>query len=325
MNAQSMNDLLHIRKMSDVLPPDFVIHGCLGKGANNKALHVTWNGQERVLRAPRRKSDTQQRGSSKWEYMYTQRASDLQVSPTLYDAWYLRHAHGEWASGLYFLMEYFPYSLSYLFEHSSKWESVMQHRDAIGECLISLLEKLAKDTLFAYDLKPQNVVLRYDVVQECYVVRIIDFGCDFCEWGSNDIRLKVDHQSPIIDLVRRTLFLETKQAAAEGGGAGGAHERLTHILFATMLVQMSCTTSRELDKRKAQNRMSRTIRDSINPIQRRCNQFVCSMQGRHMSLLRMVLRHDEVRGLLQHYHGRRNAGTRRSIRFAVGDVERVGE
>jgi len=313
-----MSDLKHIKTMNDVLPSDFVIHGCLGKGANNKALHVTWNGEERVLRVPRRKSDTRQRGSSKWEYVYTRRASELQVSPTLYDAWYLRHAHGPWASGLYFVMEYFPRNLGRLFKRSEEWKCVIAHREGIGASLVSMLERLSSDMLFNYDLKPQNIVLRYDEAEKCYAVRIIDFGCDFCEWSNADVRSSVDHKSPIIDLIARTLLTE--------GGQDVNNERLKHILFATMLVQMSCTTSRELENDKTRNRMSRTIRVDINPIQDKCKEFVRGMQGRNMNLLRMVIRHDDVRGLLEHYHGRRNAGTRRTIRFAVGDdVHCVGE
>ena len=38
-------------------------------------------------------------------------------------------------------------------------------------------------------------------------------------------------------------------------------------------------------------------------------------------VVREVLRVDEVRGVLHHYHGRRYAGTRRTLRLARG-VER---
>ena len=49
--------------------------------------------------------------------------------------------------------------------------------------------------------------------------------------------------------------------------------------------------------------------------------LIRSMQGRNVALLREVLRTDEVRGVLRHYHGRRDAGTKRTLRFAEG-VER---
>ena len=58
-------------KVSEVLPKDFELHEELGKGSNNKVFRVTWNGDEVILRTPRRQSDTQQRGSAKWEYLHT--------------------------------------------------------------------------------------------------------------------------------------------------------------------------------------------------------------------------------------------------------------
>eukprot|EP00966_Prymnesium_polylepis_P039862 925421-Prymnesium_polylepis.1 len=92
-------------KVSDVLPKDFKIHEELGKGSNNKVFRVTWNGDEVILRTPRRRSDTQQRGSAKWEYLHTLCASNIGVAPKLRKAWFSRHTeqHDEvnWPSGLY--------------------------------------------------------------------------------------------------------------------------------------------------------------------------------------------------------------------------------
>ena len=64
-----------------VLPDDVSVGDELGKGTNNKVLRCMWKGERCVLRVPRRRSDTQQRGSAAWELRHTLRASELAVGP----------------------------------------------------------------------------------------------------------------------------------------------------------------------------------------------------------------------------------------------------
>jgi len=366
-----------IRHMSDVLPPDFAIHKVLGVGANNRALRVQWDGAVRVLRVPRRSSDTRQRGNAKWEFAHTARASMLKCAPTLYRGWYLRHAEGaKWPSGLYLLMEYFAHDLDKVFHDKSMWDRALAHRANIGRGIVDALTKLSSDELLVYDLKPSNVVLSFDDDDDDeeedddddggggasdgarptrhaqrraratktnargaaandrrrrsgsgsgsgVTVRIIDFGRDFCEWGGN--KTERDRSTPIIDILRRTIVAEGVNASGNAAlvtptkGSSYVDDRLQHALFATMLVNLAATTTRHLYQARKRTRMPKELRQDINPVAPSCHSFLSSMQGRNVRLLRLALRYDEVRGVLEHYHGRRNAGTRRTLQFASGE------
>ena len=291
------------RRTVDALPADFKVHHELGKGSNNRALRVTWKGHDRILRVPRRHSDTQQRGNAKWEFLHTARASQLGAAPALYDAWYCRHAEGEWPSGLYLVMEYFPHDLERLLEHDSPL--VLTHKAALGTAIVRTLEVLAHDRMFVYDLKPSNVVVRLEA-SATPTVRIIDFGRDFCEWkdASRDDD-ELDVNTPTIDMLARLVK----------GNAALVH----HILFATMVVQLSATTSRRLYEDRRQHRLCRAERLDINPIVPYAVRLLESMQGCNLRRVRTLLRTDNVRGVLRHYHGRRNAGTRRTLAYARGE------
>jgi len=413
--------LPYVSDVRAMLPPDFEIHEQLGKGSFNTAHRVRWGGHMRVLRMPRSHSDTRQRGSAKWEFGATHRASQLGCAPTLHAAWYCRHADLDWPAGLYMVMEYFPLNLEHLLEDHSA--DAVRHADAIGDAVVSVLSTLATERLFVYDLKPSNVVVRFDVeevstapansaagataskansqpiskaaakrkkkqraaqptVRTVVTVRIIDYGRDFCEWSGLGATAEPDLSTPVTDMLCKLFHREEegdKDGGRDGGSEaressrkdrrkkGGAEEaretttvppipplpsnpsslhpshpsrppsfallslpaalalpaptqlRVSHVLFATMLVQLACTTTRALYDDRHSHKMSAPERAQVNPLAPKCRQFLDSMQGRHIRMLRAVLRHDEVRGVMQHYHGRRNGGTRRTLLFARGE------
>lgn len=287
-------------RVSDMLPTDFKVHHKIGKGSNNSALSVTWEGELRVLRIPRRKSDTQQRGSSKWEYLHTARASQLGVGPKVYAAWHSRHAEEHWPSGLYMVMEHFPHDLEQVMEKER--QKAVEHKEAIGTSIVHALTTLADDNMFVYDLKPSNIVLRFD--HEGVVAKIIDYGRDFCEWRTDETDKEIDSNAPIIGMLSKIVE---------------SNKLIQHILFASMLVQLSSTTSRSLYEDRRSNKMSAEERKGVNPVAPFATRLLDSMQGRNVQLMRIVLRMDDVRGVLRHYHGRRNAGTRRTICFAKAE------
>jgi len=355
-----------VDRTTDILPDDFTIYKVLGVGANNRALKVQWGGVVRVLRVPRRTSDTRQRGSAKWEFAHTARASALECAPKLYRGWYMRHAENDmWPSGLYFLMEYFECDLQKVFRNESMWDRALKYKEDIAQSIVHILETLSNDELIVYDLKPANVVLRFNDVEEgdddcdtsqharattrsskdCLrraghkddntrtkhevspvTVRIIDYGRDFCEWGKDSMEL--DRSTPIIELLGRAIAAQNENMKLENTNepidatckthTGASNTRLRHILFATMLVNLAATTTRFLYHERRRTRMNKELRHSINPIAGSCSALVASMQGCNVNLLRLALRHDEVRGVLEHYHGRRCAGTKRTLRFALG-------
>ena len=289
--------------VSDRLTKDFDIIKELGKGSNNKVFRIRWNGKTRVLRAPRRCSDTQQTGNREWEYAHTQRASDREIAPLLVDSWYARHADNNWPSGLYLVLENFPYDLSNVLDDSDLRGLLSERWQETSSGIVNLLERLAEDKMLLFDLKPCNIVL--DLENNAHVkVRMIDFGRDFCEWKSVDKCL--DENTPTIDYIIRTLEHEGRYSDA----------LLKHILFAVMLVQLSATTCRRLYMDRHNHRLGKEDRADFNLFSLPTSEFLDSMQGQNIKLLRKILRTDPIRGVLRHYHGRRNAGTRRTLRFA---------
>jgi hypothetical protein len=271
----------------------------LGKGSNNRVVEATWNGKACAVRMPRRRSDTQQKGSATWEFRHTLRASQLGAAPAIYAAWYAKHATGDFPSGLYLVTECFPHDYEELLRSRSRREYAVGQREGIAEAVTASLSKLASADMFLYDLKPSNLVL--DTQGGDVAVKIIDFGRDFCEWGFTKQK---DAFSPVIDMVDRLV---------EGDG-----ERRRHVLFASMLVQLAATTTHQLREDRHDHRMSREQRKEVNGIACAAGRLLDTMQGRNLRVLREVLRSDQVRGVLAHYHGRRNSGTRRTLRLARG-------
>ena len=93
---------------------------------------------------------------------------------------------------------------------------------------------------------------------------------------------------------------------------------VSHVLFAAMLVQLAATTTHRIYRDRHNHRMGAEERAAANPVAPLATQLLDGMQARNVALVREVLRVDDVRGVLRHYHGRRNAGTHRTLAFARG-------
>lgn len=280
----------------------------LGKGSNNKALEATYNGASVVLRAPRRRSDTQQRTSALWEFRQTLKAAQLGVSPKLIDACYARHAQGPWTSGLYLVMERFDTDLDEAIRSQASLRSQLLAEDGllmqrVSEQIVSGLAKLASVNFLVFDLKPSNVVLR--VKDGGAEARIVDFGKDFCEWHTKED--DPDARTPVITGLQCAIARTT----SHNTGA-----LLKHILFSVMLVQLASVNTFQLHEDRHRHRLSASERRVLNKFAVFARTLIDSMRASHVGLLRRTLRTDEVRGVLQHYLGRRNAGTRRVLRYA---------
>ena len=289
------------------IPADMVVRRELGKGSNNKVFAATWKDEEVILRAPRRRSDTQQRSSAVWEFRHTLKASQLGVGPLVYDAWCAKHAKDEWPSGLYVITERLDCDLhTALCDDPGMRTLARTHVDALGTALVGCLQKLAENLVFVYDLKPSNVMVR---LRDDHVdVRVIDFGRDFCEWAGCE--QDPDSRTPLVDMLRKRLVARD--------GAQYDSKLVPHVLFATMLIVLAATTTHVLYEDRDEHRLPAAERAQLNPVAAHARRFLASMQGRNLALVREVLRTDEVRGVLRHYHGRRNAGTKRTLRYAQG-------
>lgn len=302
MNAKSI-ELADVTVARTKIPDTMVIGGELGKGTNNKVYKCTYMGKRCVLRAPRRRSDTQQRGSAIWELRHTLRASELKVGPTVLVAWYARHATREWPSGLYIIMERYDDDLeTILCERADTRDVTIENRERIGAAIVSCLSTLASERIFVYDLKPSNIVLR-TVADDDVDVRIIDFGRDFCEWPG--CLTDPSSNTPHVDMLSRRVDDPTGK-------------QLEHVLFSTMMVVLSATTTTSLYQTRERHRMNATARAAIHPIAPLVQRLLGGMQGRNIALVRSVLRMDEVRGVLRHYHTRRNSGTHITFAYARG-------
>ena len=293
---------LKLFKNKTVLSKSLIVHkDLLGKGSNNKVFPALWKDEAVAFRMPRRQSDTQQKGSAKWEFIHTLKASQLGIAPKIYDAWYAKHASLQYPSGLYFVTEIFDADFEDMLLSKSKRETVIQNSDQIATSIFHCLKTLAENDILLYDLKPSNIVIDLNT----FSAKIIDFGKDFCEFRNTK---QPDSNTPIIDYlfnIVSSMNIERKKEFYE------------HILLAAMLVQLSATTSNFLYKDRHQHRMNEEERIQINGITRLTNRFVRDMQLRSLHVLRKILRQDNLKSVLQHYHGRRYCGTRRILRMAT--------
>ena len=299
-------DLSEITVKRTKLPEDLEIHEERGMGTNNRVFNATYKGEDVVFRTPRRRSDTQQRGSAQWEFQHMSMASRWNVGPKIHHAWYACHATREWTSGLYVVMERFDYDMeTVLCEDRDVIPEMLRCTSAVGLEVVRCLETLARNHMFVYDLKPSNIVVRFHSEDDGVDVRVIDFGRDFCECS-------VAHptqSSPNIDMLRRRIANENE---------ANVDERISHILFTVMMIILSATTTRCLYEDRGHHRLSESERRDVHPLCAKVCELLQSLCGRDIRLVRELLRMDEVRGVLRHYHGRRNSGTGRTMRFACG-------
>jgi len=288
----------------------------LGKGSNNRVFSARMEGEkeELVFRVPRRRSDTQERGSAVWEFRHTARASELGCCPPLKKCWISKHSNGEWPSGLYMVCKRYKYDLDkFLSGKKELTEMASEKRDKIGEQISEKLSLLANDSLFVFDLKPSNLVI--EVGEDGKPdVRIIDFGKDFCEWGVK--HEDVTSSSPHITMVRRRV-----QAEYQSLGEEEREEVVSHIIFACMLVVIAATTTITIYEDRDKHKLDKEGRKKLNPVSPLAKKLLDSMTNKNLSLLMELMRMDDVRGVFKHYHGRSWSGTRRTFRLAKG-VER---
>ena len=274
-----------------------------------------------MLRAPRRRSDTQQWGSALWEFRQTLRAAQLGVAPAVHHACYARHAAGEWTSGLYLVMDRYQCTLEEaICNDGNRREALLRDDGALAKRIaaqiVDGLVKLADDLMFVYDLKPSNIVVYVDVQKDDVRARIVDFGRDFCEWDTR--RCDPTARTPILTGLRTLVEGREKARAERGETPCDVDAIVRHVLFATMLVQLASTSTYNLYEDRDRHRLGAPERATANLFAPYARKLLDSMQGGNIALVRWVLRCDDVRGVMRHYHGRRNSGTARCLSLARG-------
>ena len=290
----------------------------LGCGANNRVFEIEWSGEQRALRVPRRKSETQHADAARIEARYTIMAANAGVAPKLHAIWYARHARARFPSGLYLVTDLYERTLDDAMIQDETREVYLENVEEIGNQILSHISALARNRLLCTDLKPTNVLVSGlddddddddDDAERSVDVKLIDFGREFCEHASDAI----DRRAPTIDFL--TALVKSKEPDLSSEEHAAVVE---HVLFALMLVTFSAVTTKSLHADRHQHRLSKSMRARVHPLSARCSKYLAGLQGKHRAYLRAVMRTDEVRDVLSHYHGRRNAGTRRTLRYAVG-------
>jgi hypothetical protein len=110
----------------------------------------------------------------------------------------------------------------------------------------------------------------------------------------------------------------TKRENQRGARGGDVESIIKHVLFAVMLIQLASTTTNNLYEDRDHHRMGEKERAIANIFVPYARSLLDSMQGGNIALVRWVLRNDDVRGVMRHYHGRRSSGTGRTMDLARG-------
>ena len=290
------------------LPPTITIADEIGRGSNNRVYRGFFKGEQPVtIRLPRRKSDTERAGYASWEFRHTLLASQLGVAPLLYDSWYVRHAKNEQRSGLHMIQEYFPCDMMNAFDEFQ--DEVIEKRESISSMLNAHITKLANAEMLCYDLKPSNIVMRLD---DHLDLKFIDFGREFCEYGTNNGNDESNHRTPVTNVARA---MARKYAGKHKFKEVDVYRQL---LFALMTVILSAVTTHTIHEHRAVLKASAHIRSQLNCIKDVANEFLDTTRGDFIRMLKEMLRQDDIKSLLRHYLSRRNAGTRRVLRLARG-------
>ena len=306
------------------VPADITVGACIGKGSNNRVFRATLasaggEGHDVAFRVPRRGSDTQQGGSAFWERTCMLRASELGVHPHVHKAWTAKHAHKEWPSGLYTVCDMYDHDLEdVIYDEDLRADFGLRGgSDNVAQGIFRCLQTLAGESMFLFDLKASNIVLRKDS-EGAIDVRILDFGTDFCEWTPPPHVGHMEEMRPrshVISVVRQAI--RDRACTSSGRPSEDEDALCAHILLAVMLVITSATISFNLYHDRREHKMSQAVRVQANPMLALTRDYVASMRGMDVRILKRVLREDAVRGVLRHYHGRRNSGTRRTLMFAT--------
>lgn len=276
----------------------------LGKGSNNAVyLYKTKKDELVVVRQPRRKSDTQRVGNATWEFRNTAIAVQLGIAPLLYDAWYNRHSTVDQRGGLHIICEYYPKDLHALLMDTP--EAVKPLASKLRKRVIQHLRTMADNCLFCYDLKPSNMVYR----EEPFDVRFIDFGRDFCEWRPYSSDNEYLERAPILSLIQT--IADQNQTTRYP-----AKQLYSDLIYAVMLLILSSNMAYTLDQSRTASRRGFADNQSLNFMAIAAHELRAQTRGRHVQLIKDIIRQRDIRDTLRHYMGRRNCGTKRCFDYA---------
>lgn len=287
------------------IPKNIEIKEEIGRGSNNRVFKAEHeSGTIVVVRHPRRKSDTERAGYAAWECRHTLMASNLDVAPKVYDAWYVRHGKPKQKAGLHMITEFLPLDGQEIY--TNYIEEVLSHEEEMEEALCKNIKALADIGMLCYDLKPGNIVVDFD----SFRVRFIDFGREFCEYNTWD--MNSEERTPITSYIKK-ISLEYEKDDKK------ACSLYHHLLFLTMLVLLSSNTAYYIYSIKEKVNIEKNLRADLNVLGPVTKKILSDTRGNVIGLLKNILRQEDVRSTCRHYMSRRNAGTRRLLQWAKGE------
>lgn len=276
----------------------------IGKGSNNAVyLYRTKTEQLVIVRQPRRKSDTQRVGNATWEFRNTAIAVQLEAAPILYDAWYNRHSTSDQRGGLHMICDYFPQDVHALIMDTPR--AVIPIASKLRDRVVQHLRKMSDQCLFCYDLKPSNMVFR----DEPFDVRFIDFGRDFCEWRPYTDTNEFLERAPVLSYMQ-TIADENADARCN------AKQLYSDLIYATMLIILSSNIAFTIDQSRTASRCIFAQNEVLNFMASACRDLRMQIRGRHVKVIKEIIRQRDIRDTLRHYMGRRNCGTKRCFHYA---------
>lgn len=287
------------REASAALPADLKVdfEERLGKGANNVVYKGSFGGTTVALRLPVAGADTQSFERAEKEAALMLKASTLHAGPKILDLWFCRHGAGRVRSGLGAVMEVLDFELHKVLEN---WDAGEANQVVDGT--LRCINSLAASGIVLTDLKPQNVMVRPALRGASPTVRIIDYGSEFAEAPFPPFK---QTECPLLGYICELV--------------PGDQRLRQHLIATAMLVQLSATNARDMHQR-FQNKQTRPVKTPVNALAAATAKHLDTMRLSNIALLRKILRKEQFRSILRHYHGRHNSGTRRTLRFARGNV-----
>lgn len=305
--------MLSRARQGDGLPNNIMLADEIGRGSNNRVYRGLYDETTPiVVRIPRRKSDTEKAGFAMWEFKHTLVASRLGVAPILYDSWYNRHGKQKQKAGLYMIQEYFPSDLMNALDEYQ--DEVIERRNEIGTMIKGHIDKLAKADMLCYDLKPGNIVVRFE--DGSMDLKFIDFGREFCEHAPTMSKEENQHRTPVTNIART---IAKKYAGKHKLRETDVYQ---HLLYCVMTVVLSAITTYTIHSQRESLKANYSLRKELNFTMDVANELLDTTRGDFIKLVKEMLRQEDIKDLLRHYLGRRNSGTKRVMRFARG-IEKV--
>jgi hypothetical protein len=294
------------------MPPGLRLCKVIGKGQNNTVwLGRMRDGRSVTVRIPRTNSDTQRIGNASWEFRNNAIAASIGAAPTLYDAWYVRHAKDGQKSGLHMVYEHYHRDVHALVIEAP--HEALGHVAQLASAVPPMLRNMADASLLCYDLKPSNMVFR----DSPFDVRFIDYGRDFCEWREYSEGNEYMERAPVLSHLQTLIDQEWRgMASAEGQPRLSRKQLYCDTIYAVMLILLSANIAFTLNQCGEAEHCTFDHKASLNFLGVCAAELRRCTRGGHVKLIRAVLRHHEIRSTLRHYMGRRNCGTKRCFTYA---------